>query len=74
MLTIYNEQIGIINVDKIDNETYIVLNNYIGVSKDWWHCIIVKNNKAIGSGIINIDKNYLEEKYIEININLGKRC
>lgn len=64
-----NKQIGIINIDKIDDKSYIVLNNYIGLPDKWWHCIVVNNNKAIGSGIINIDKKYLEEKEIEIDID-----
>lgn len=64
-----DKQIGIINIDKIDDKSYIVLNNYKYISKNWWHCIIVKSNKAIGNGIINIDKIYLEEKDIEIDID-----
>lgn len=75
LLIINEQQIGIIDIYnkhyKYHNESILVLNNYKNISENWWNCIVVEDNKSIGSGIINIDKKYLEQNNIEIELNLN---
>jgi hypothetical protein len=62
-----------------------ILNNYKNLPKNWWNCIIIKNNieknsflggfykygkSVIGHAIIKVEKDHLTEKEIEINLDL----